>query len=214
MTNVTAKIIPIVIHIHGSYAKPFAPTYEATSRPIGRVIIMVIRKNRHFISVNPAIKQIMSSGKKGRSIIIMNISCFDLEFVNGSRYFSVFSLPAILITRGLPNFLARAKPITAPSIIALDDMINALPNPNIVPPIKVVTLPGIGEMITWINCRIKNATGASAPYDSILVCRVSGVILNILSKNSAKIISPIVRIIVIISDILFSFTLIFHVIIF
>ena len=77
-TLIYAKITTIInekmaIHAQIGSSSPFAPTIEEITNPGGRPTSIVSRKNPHVIWDMPAIKQMMSSGKKGSRIISTKI---------------------------------------------------------------------------------------------------------------------------------------------
>ena len=158
---------PIIIQPHNGILTEISsePSKAETSRPQGRVKTITRVKVRRRIAVRPAIRQSISSGNAGKRNISMRTNIWREETV--LRYFSTTFFPKIRSTKGLPKALPIRKAQIDPITIANKDNKKPRQKPNSIPPIKVVRFPGIGEIITCINCRAIKTSGAQFPKELI-----------------------------------------------
>lgn len=142
-----------------------APISVDMINPIGLVREMHIRKCLNDILLKPQTMQSASSGKNGSRNIAHKINL--RLSLDTSKYFSRVFKPTNQELNNLPKTLANINAQIEPNKIAAVEMIKPFQNPNIIPPARVVMLPGMGEIITCTNCSMPNITGAFVPKDNI-----------------------------------------------
>lgn len=125
--------IPDPIKVPTSIPGNLPANNKKTNKPVG---MEDIPDNRHNAS----------SGKKGNKKIRKRLTTYFLSKIDS--YLSYTVLPTALITSGFPYFLASKNAINDPRKIEL--ILRREPHkiPKRLPPIIVVILPGMGEIIT------------------------------------------------------------------
>ena len=122
--------------------------YDVRKIPIGRVINCVAIKNVQLISVSPATRHSISSGKKGSSIISTKLY---FPLLKNLVHFSQLSFPTMNTTIFFPKLLPMANATALPSSIPARLNSPAWKGPYIIVPATTKIGEGIGINVTCKN---------------------------------------------------------------
>ena len=132
--------------------------------PSARAITVMATKYCQDMDESPAMKQRMSSGKRGRTNIAVRMK-LSFPFIFFS-HLSRSSFPTIQATALYPTFLPIRKAVIDPRMTPTRLHKNAFVGPNSATPAAVLTNPGMGRITTCRYCRTIYRKGIQIPARS------------------------------------------------